>query len=381
MILTGLALCDIVLDEYALTRITGRTRNRRQTQPLLFDACELQLDNWDKYGMYLPPGMELADFLSDEVLGKTDTLIARTLQELKSKRFKSFHCPTNSGNISSPDDRVRRHAVEVTMKSMDAAQAFGADVFVLHPCKHDWGYWEGFKDKVGNYMEMRGITSDIFTDTFRELAEYYTRKGFTFKIGIENLEFNQYPSTVPEIMQILQRCRGVWSSVNDDPSKVGIVMDLQHLKHSKAILKENLPQPLEFFLQKHHLEEYKQYAHRPICREHNYHPPEGEDHPVINQLFREHRDDIILVHLGGNDHRHATHDPILYDLRKFHFGKHQYDQGMLNIRQVLDIMHHSGYQGAVILEVSSKKELVDDRFEDQATSMQNVRNYLEHLRR
>ncbi|MBW2964006.1 sugar phosphate isomerase/epimerase [Candidatus Woesearchaeota archaeon] len=379
MILTGLAICDLAMDSYALSRISGTSQNDGKAHQFLFDACELQLENWDRYGMFLGQGREFADFVQDDAaLKQANTLLTRALLELKSKKFRSFHCPTKSGNISSLDDRVRRQAMSVTMRSMDVAHAFGASVFVLHPCRYDWGYWEQVKDRVHNYMNLRNIGADIFIDNLREIAEYYARKGFAFQVGLENLEFNQFPATVGETFGLLERANDVWTRINPDhPLKA--VIDIQHMKHSKTILKENVPNPIEHFIPHHELEALQAYVHLPVCREHDYVPPEGEPYPVINGLFRDHLDDICLVHVGGNNHRHATHDPILYDLRKFSFEKYHYDNGVLNIRQVLDIIHHSGYSGAIILEVMSHRELFDERFEELAESVKNVRNYMEYV--
>ena len=364
MVLAGLALCDKVVDEYTLRRLLD----------IDIDAVEIQLENWDSFGMYFRQGMALPDFLDDRVLASQDTLLAQALMKIKSKRFKSFHGPTNLGNLSSLDEAVREQAMEVTLHSMDVAQALGTDIFVLHPCKFDWNYWERFRPKVNNYMEFRLRTEDVFIENLKRLCEYYSRKGFTFRVGIENLEFNQLPSTVDEIRRIIERSREVWNA-----GELGLVLDIQHLKHSKAILKENLPNPIGSVVSQEELARLERYAHTAVCREHDYSPPEGESMPVINGLFRSMIDDIILIHLGGNNHRHATHDPILYDLRTFNYDGGHYTAGVLNLRQVLDIVHNSGYNGAIILEVKSDQELIGRKFEECVKSFENVRDYLAYL--
>ena len=364
MVLTGLALCDKVVDEYTLRRILD----------LELDAVEIQLENWDSHGIYFKPGMTLADYLDDSVLGSQDTLLAQALMKIKSKRFKSFHGPTNLGNLSSLDEAVKEQAMGITLRSMDVAEALGTDIFVLHPCKYEWHYWERFRPRVNNYMDFRLRTEDIFIENLKRLSEYHSRKGFTFRMGIENLEFNQLPATVDEIRRILERSREVWTA-----GELGLVLDIQHLKHSKTILKENLPHPIGSVVSSEELASIERYAHTAVCREHDYSPPEGESMPVINGLFRKMVDDIILIHLGGNNHRHATHDPILYDLRTFNYGGEHYSAGVLNLRQVLDIVHHSGYDGAIILEVKSDQEIIGKRFEECVKSFENVRDYLAHL--
>jgi len=362
----GLALCDKGVDNYALARVAGRGVPKFD-----FDAVELQLENWDNYGTYLG-GIRLLDILSDDFINSGNDVLRQALREVKSKKFKSFHSPIWAGNISSLDDRVRRQAMETTLKSMDAAQVFGTDVFVLHPCRYEWYYWQQFPGRISHYMDLRKKTAEIFLENLNYLSEYYARNGFTFKMGIENLEFNQYPCTVSEINDLLGKSRDVWRR-NVRGNDLGLVLDIQHLKHAKAVLEDNYDHQIQFMIPDEEKQDLMDYIHRPICRDYT------EDHPVLNSIFRTQLEDVILIHLAGNNHRHATHDAILYDLRSFVFEKKHMDAHMLNMKQVLDIIHHSGYNGAIILEVMSTKELFDERFDEQARSVENVRNYLGFL--
>ncbi len=376
MINVGLALCDLGVDEYSLARLVGDSYNSGEVEKLKMSGVELQLEDWEKYNI-LFRGKEIPTFLSDEVL-QGDDLLSKAFAELREKQFKSFHCPITAGNLSSPNEKVRRQAINITLKSMDAADAFGSDVFVLHPCCYGWNYWKRFDGMFGDYMQYREVCMDIFMGVLKGLAQTYVEKGYRFNMAIENLEFNQFPATSMEIKNLLQRSNEAWQRVVPG-NRIGLVFDFQHLKHSKAVLKENMEQ-LQYFLPPDELDQLVSYAYTPICREHDYVPPEGEILPVINQFFKDHLDDIVLIHLGGNEQKHTTHDPILYDLRTFEYKHEHYKRGMLNIRQVLDIIHFSGYDGAIILELKSENELIEERFEEMVTTLHNVEGYLRHLR-
>lgn len=378
MIEVGVAICDKVMDEYTLAKVVGGVYNSKRLEKLDFGAIELQLERWGGYGIFLGGG-DVSSFIRQRVLEKRDGLLERALFELGQKKFKSVHGPIWSGNLSSPEESVRKQAIETTKKAMNVADAFGANIFVLHPCRFDFDDWQRFKGKVGNYMGFRELTQGIFLGNLEELARYYAERDFDFRVGIENIEFNQFPATVEELFVLLERSNEIWQRINPNREKMGVVLDIQHLRHSKTILKENLPQPLEYFMNGIAFERLRQYAHAPTCREYDFVPLEGTPFPVINGLFRDHLNDIILIHLAGNNDRHATHDPILYDLRTFNYGKYHYDLGVLNMRQVLDIIYFSGYQGAIILEVRSSKELFEERFGEHITTLDNVKTYFNYL--
>lgn len=376
MINVGLAICDVTADEYTLARVVGDKYNSASLEKLEFDAVELQIEEWHKHNIFLRNGKIPALFRRNGLM-EGNGLLGRTLSELYRKEFKSFHCPIAPGNISSPDKKVREQVIAITKEAMQAAKFFGAHIFVLHPSKYEWEYWEKFEGNCRNYMQLREESEQRFLDSLAELSKFYANEGFNFQVGIENLEFNQFPSTSKEVWRLLDRSNEVWKI--DNPDKMGVILDIQHLKHSKAMIEDHLDKskPLRYMVSQSQLKELEDYAHTPIVRDYVDNP--SGNLPIINEIFRNHLDDIILVHLAGNNSRHATHDPISYDIGTYEYTKEHYDRGMLNMRQVLDVIHCSGYNGAIILELRSSKELFDEKFEEAVTTLENVRKYLKQL--
>ncbi len=373
----GLALCNRAVNRYVLTRILGGEYGSSTLEPLVCDAVELQLEEPQVYELATPDA-EYLPFLDPGHLAKRDDFVGRAFYELSKKRAISFHSPLSAGNISSPNGKVRKQAVEYTKKAMAGAQAFGAHVFVLHPSHHAPDYWEQFKSPtVKNNMDLRAQVPQHFLESLHELADFYAKRGFSFQVGIENLEFPQYPATTAELWDILSKSNEAWRQSNPD-GKIGVVLDIQHLRRSKALLEENLPYPLEFFVDGERLRALEEFVHTPICRDYGALTPNGGI-PVINGIFHAHLDDIILIHLAGNNKRHDTHEPILYDIGSFEYRKEHYDRGMINIRQVLDIVHHSGYKRGVILELRSRQEEFAAKFEEEVATLENVRKYLRSL--
>lgn len=143
-------------------------------------------------------------------------------QAVKNYDFISVHAPTFNTDISSVNQKTRERSIAKTLTSMNLANQIKADVLVMHPV-----HYEEFisqKDRIWK--------RDLFMDSFENLiVPYYQENQHNYKIGIENIEYSKYPSTLEELAEL----QAATSAIHP----TGMVIDIAHIWNSRRILAEN----------------------------------------------------------------------------------------------------------------------------------------------
>jgi hypothetical protein len=100
----------------------------------------------------------------------------------------------------SYDNLIKIYSIKTIKKSMDYANAIGADYFV-YPLIQRTGYISP-KMRMGDFLEESYRIYNGF-------AEYYRYRNFSFVPCIEILEYPKYPATPFEIEDILHMCQTI----------------------------------------------------------------------------------------------------------------------------------------------------------------------------
>lgn len=108
-----------------------------------------------------------------------------------------IHMPTTNRDPLSSNFYGKHFARDETRHAMDLAEQLDAEYFVIHLATRDKWTWER-NDQIKKGLKI-----------FKELATYYSVKGFTFVPLIEVLPFPRFPAHGGEVMQILNRVRHI----------------------------------------------------------------------------------------------------------------------------------------------------------------------------
>lgn len=120
----------------------------------------------------------------DATAVERDTIVREFRKALDASGVKVPMATTNlfgdpvfrDGAFTSNDARVRRHAIQKTMRAMDLGKEFGAETYVF------WGGREGTETNAGkNVIE----AMKWFRDALNFLCEYNIAQGYNYRLAIE----------------------------------------------------------------------------------------------------------------------------------------------------------------------------------------------------
>lgn len=107
------------------------------------------------------------------------------------------HMPTTGRDPLSSNFFGKHGALDETRRAMDLAAQFGAEYFVIHLATRDKWTWER-EDQIKKGLKI-----------FKELATYYSVKGYDFTPLIEVLPYPRFPAHGGETMNIYNRIQHI----------------------------------------------------------------------------------------------------------------------------------------------------------------------------
>jgi xylose isomerase len=123
----------------------------------------------------VPRGSSAAE--RDRIVKEFKAVLADTGMKVPMATTNLFGDPVfRDGAFTSNDPRVRRHALQKTMRAMDLGKEFGAETYVF------WGGREGVET---NASKDPRTALGWFRDALNFLCEYNTSQGYNFKIALE----------------------------------------------------------------------------------------------------------------------------------------------------------------------------------------------------
>jgi xylose isomerase len=113
----------------------------------------------------------------DQIVRDFKAALAKTGMKVPMATTNLFGDPVfRDGAFTSNDARVRRHAIQKTMRAMDLGKEFGAETYVF------WGGREGTETNAGKDVIE---ASKWFRDALNFLCEYNIAQGYNYRFALE----------------------------------------------------------------------------------------------------------------------------------------------------------------------------------------------------
>jgi hypothetical protein len=273
------------------------------------------------------------------------------LREVRDRPFVSFHSSDGvydprqnkvvTSDLSEPNDGLRQLAITQYRNMMTLADALDSDVFVIHP-----GAYRNWLGDLGH----RKHRIDVFYQSFRDLIKTQVARDARFQIAIENLEFDKFPATVDELVNIWWNCANIAEQEGADRNRIKMCLDLQHLRHSLKVINEPANYPrLSHTPNIDDLLKGFSNVHRKLfgisynwCWKSLHYDP----FDIVADFLANNVGNVRIVHTAGNDNSISeTHGPVNY-----HPNNANVPYFALNHRTAVETLMQYGFDGAIIVE-------------------------------
>jgi len=305
-----------------------------------FDAVEIQL-------------------ASEELILNPPKSILRIARD---RAFKSVHSSDKicnqkklSCDLSSKDETestLLKYAI-----LMDFADRINANIFIIHPCAYQ--YLDNLYERVDRMS--------TFYFNFKRLLDVYREREYRFNIAVENLEFDKFPSTLDELVFMLDTCKKIAIDSTVSPDKIKLCWDIQHSRHSIKIINEpwnhsrfsaieSIGNLLPGFLD----------IHRKFFGvSYNESKCDGDLYDTALTFVQNALKNMAVVHVAGNEDITSTHESLEYKSRDY-----IYPPWSLDVRQVVNILMDNDFDGALIIE--DHNPLLDKKIQSVRTVQQYI---------